>query len=72
MTPLSYNINAAAKATGISRTSIYKLIGTGELPVFKLSGRTLIRVADLQDLIDRKSAQSCISARRLPKEELRR
>ena len=72
MTPLSYNINAAAKATGISRTSIYKLIGAGELPVFKLSGRTLIRVADLQDLIDRKSAQSCISARRLPKEELRR
>lgn len=72
MTPLTYNINAAVKATGISRTSLYKLIGAGELPIFKLAGRTLIRAADLQALIDRKSAQSCISTRRFSNDELRR
>lgn len=72
MTPLTYNINGAVKATGISRTSLYKLIAAGELPIFKLAGRTLIRAADLQALIDRKSAQSCISARRFSKDELRR
>jgi excisionase family DNA binding protein len=40
--PLGYRINDACRLAGIGRTSIYKLIGDGQLAVVKVGGRTLV------------------------------
>lgn len=59
MTPnkLSYTVNEAAAAIGVSRSKIYALVREGELSVFKWCGRTLIRADVLQDACDRASGQ---------------
>ena len=45
---LALSVAAAARRLGIGRSSIYKLIGTGELASIKIGRRRLIRV----DVID--------------------
>ncbi|MET4607636.1 excisionase family DNA binding protein [Bradyrhizobium sp. JR4.1] len=47
-TPLAYSIIEAAKAIGISRTSIYVEIAKGRLRVRKVGRRSLISDADLK------------------------
>jgi excisionase family DNA binding protein len=47
------SVNEAAQALGISRPTIYRLIGRGELPMFKLGSRTLILRRDLENLLSR-------------------
>lgn len=49
---LSYTVNEAAFAVGVSPRTIYRLIASGELLSFKLGARTLIRRSDLERLID--------------------
>jgi excisionase family DNA binding protein len=49
--PLALSVNAASKASGIGRTTIFGLIRDGRLPAVKLGSRTLIRVADLETLL---------------------
>ncbi len=46
--PLSYSINAAAKAAGISRTCIYEEISRERLRAVKRGRRTLILAHDLK------------------------
>lgn len=58
---LAYSINKAAEVLSMSRSTVWRLIDAGELTTFKVGGRTLIRHDVLQALVDRKSAQSCIS-----------
>lgn len=53
---LSYSVEGAAKAIGISRTTIWRLVQAGELRTFKIGGRTLIRADVLAAFIDRRSA----------------
>lgn len=48
---LSYTVDEAAAAIGIGRTTLYRLIGSGALPVVKIGKRTLIRAADLNRLL---------------------
>ena len=48
---LSYSVHEAAMATGIGRTTLYKLIGDGTLPSTKIGGRRLIRAADLDRML---------------------
>lgn len=55
-TQIAYTIEQAAAACGISRTTIYSLIKAGELNPVKIGVRTLIRHADLEALINRKTA----------------
>lgn len=50
--PLSYNIDDAAHALGISRRSIYNLIDSGKLRKVKAGRRTLIPAADLRAIVD--------------------
>lgn len=50
---LSYTVDEAAAATGVSRSSLYERIKAGELPTFKWCGRTLIKASVLHDLIER-------------------
>lgn len=53
--PLAYSVVSAAKAIGVSKNTIWRLIAAGELTTFKLGARTLIRADVLQAFIDRQS-----------------
>lgn len=50
---ISYSVIGAAKAIGISKTTIWRLVAAGDLPTFKLGHRTLIHADDLKALINR-------------------
>lgn len=54
---LSYTIEEAAEAIGISRATVYRMIRAGELKKFTFGGRTLIRADVVQAAIDRASGQ---------------
>lgn len=54
---LAYTINEAAMATGISREKLYLLRREGELAMFKIGARTLIRADELRAMIDRFSGR---------------
>lgn len=54
---LSYTINEAADAIGVSRRTVYDLIKRGELEKFTWAGRTLIRADVLQAAMDRASGR---------------
>ncbi|MBV1900107.1 MAG: helix-turn-helix domain-containing protein [Kordiimonadaceae bacterium] len=47
MAKIAMTITEAVNASGISRSSLYILIGTKKLPSVKVAGRRLIRVDDL-------------------------
>lgn len=55
-TPIAYTVQQAAVVCGLSRTTLYGLIKTGELTPVKIGVRTLIRHADLEALVNRKMA----------------
>lgn len=50
---LAYTVADAVAASGIGRTTLYGLMGSGKLPFVKLGNRTLIRRIDLEALLDR-------------------
>ncbi|MER9018910.1 helix-turn-helix domain-containing protein [Mesorhizobium sp. M0898] len=51
MTKLSATINEAVAMTGISRSSLYKLLAAGTVPKRKSGKRTLILVSDLENYL---------------------
>jgi excisionase family DNA binding protein len=48
---LAYRVNDAVKISGLSRSSIYKLIAEGELRSVVVAGRRLIPADALRDLL---------------------
>lgn len=50
---LSYRIDEAVEATGLSRPTIYRLIQRGELTSFKVGACTLIRREVLMAFLNR-------------------
>lgn len=54
---LAYKINEAATAVGISRSKLYQLIAAGELRKTRVGGRSVIRAADLEALLDGASSK---------------
>lgn len=48
---LSVTVSEAVRMTGLSRSSLYRLLAAGRLRAVKLAGRTLIPVAGLRELI---------------------
>ncbi len=58
MGALSYSVVDAAKAIGISKTTMWRLIAAGEIATFKLGCRTLIRADALEAMIDRYSSKA--------------
>lgn len=48
--PICVSINEAARLLGVSRSSVYRLIGDGVLPTRKVRSRTLIWVECLRRL----------------------
>lgn len=52
MEKISYNVKEAAKALGIGRTTLYKLIEQGRLDPKKIGKRTVFRAEDLRQLLE--------------------
>ena len=46
------SIAQAANYTGLSRSTLYRLMDAGDLPSIKIAGRRLIRPAALDALLD--------------------
>lgn len=53
---LSYGVKEAAEAIGLSRATLYRLIGAGELTTFKIGSRTLIRRDVLESFLAKASS----------------
>ena len=50
---LAYNVQEATKASGISRSTLYELMKSGELDYSQVRGRRLIPGTSLTQLIER-------------------
>ena len=50
---LAHSIPDAAARISLSRSRLYELIGSGEIPVVKVGGRTLVCENDLRAFLDR-------------------
>jgi excisionase family DNA binding protein len=50
--PLTRSIKDAGKLLGLSRTTIYRLIGESQLETVKIGKRTLIKTASIQSLLE--------------------
>jgi len=50
-TPVANSIIEAAKRLGVGRTTVYELIGSGEIRTFKVGNRTLIPEKELQRFV---------------------
>jgi excisionase family DNA binding protein len=59
MKPLLISIPECCRATAMGRSSIYKLIRQGRLPIRKIGRRTLIAVADLEEFVTQTGVHSC-------------
>lgn len=54
LVPFTVRIPVAARMLGIGKTKLYELIAQNEIEVLKLGSATLIVVASLQALIERR------------------
>lgn len=57
MDKLAVGTTEAARLPGISRPTLYQLIGRTDFPSFRVGGRVLISVTGLQDWIDRQTKE---------------
>lgn len=60
--PLAVSITEAARMAGIGRTSLYEEIGRGALPARKIGRRTVVRIDDLREWLDKLPTQSAAQA----------
>lgn len=51
--PICVRVSVAVKLTGISRSTLYELIGDGEIEVAKVGRSTFIRYESLKRLFER-------------------
>lgn len=54
LAPLAHNVPDACHRLGVSRTTLYELIGNGEIRSFKVGARTLIPEAELRRFVAEK------------------
>jgi excisionase family DNA binding protein len=59
MEPLLLTIPDCCRLAAIGRSSVYKLIRQGRLPIRKIGRRTLIAATDLQEFVQRLGVGSC-------------
>ena len=55
--PLVITVDEAAERLGVSRSTMYRLIADGEIPVVKLRDLTRVRESDLVDYVATQSAK---------------
>lgn len=51
--PLSVDISGACRLTGLGRSKIYELLGSGELRSLKVGRRRIVTVAAIRAFLDR-------------------
>ena len=56
--PLAVPVDQAAAIIGISRAYLYRLMQSGDLRKTKIGGRTLIRIKDLEHLLEKQVEQA--------------
>ncbi len=57
---IAFRIDEAVRASGLSRSSLYLLIASGEVPAIKAGGRRLILRTDLEAYFTRlKAGEGC-------------
>lgn len=56
--PYALTIDGAARFSGMSRSRIYELIKAGELKVFKIGKRTMMRTDMLKAFLDKAAEQA--------------
>ncbi len=49
--PLTHTLNAAARLTGLSRSTLYRHAAAGTLRLVKVGGRTLVDAGSLRALV---------------------
>jgi excisionase family DNA binding protein len=52
--PLAHTVPDACARLGLSRTTLYELIGSGEIRAFKVGSRTLVSEAELRRFVAEK------------------
>lgn len=52
MEPFALTITSTAKATGLGKTTTYRLINEGQLTAVKIGRRTLVTVASIKALLE--------------------
>ncbi len=57
-TPVTVRLNDATRMFGIGRTSLYELIKEGHLSDVIVAGRRLVKVAELERLVEQGTASS--------------
>ena len=50
---ITYRVNEVLAMTGLSRSTLYRLVARGELPLVKVCGRTLIARDALEAMLRR-------------------
>ena len=50
------SVSKAAEVLGISRTTAYECVRTGDLPALRLGGRIVVPTQAIDDLLERASA----------------
>ncbi len=48
---ITYRVNEVLALTGLSRSTLYRLVARGELPLVKVCGRTLVARDDLDAML---------------------
>lgn len=61
MEPLLMPVDQASKALGVGRTTMYELIGQGDIPTVKIGRRRLVPAAALREYVDRISDLSPVA-----------
>lgn len=54
--PISYTVNAAVRATGLGRSTIFAMLADGRLERVKVGRKTLIPRASLEAIVSGKAA----------------
>lgn len=54
--PLAVSVNEACRMTSLGRTKLYAMMSAGDLPYRKIGSRTVILMADIQNLLADTSA----------------
>lgn len=50
--PITCTIATATKATGLSRSTLYNLMKAKQLPYIKVGKRTLLKISDIEALLE--------------------
>lgn len=56
--PLAIGVEDAARAIGVSRSVIYEIIATGDLPSFKMGRRRMVLAKELEVFVNRKASEN--------------